>query len=287
MKIGNSEIGPGHKTYVIAEVGINHNGSIQTAYDLMTAAKVAGCDAVKFQKRTPKLAVPKDQWDKPKETPWGETIPYLEYRERMEFSKKDYRAISDHARHLEIDWFVSVWDVESVDFMLTDMPSMAAIKIPSAKLTDKGLLEAALNSGLPLLMSTGMSTWGEMLEARKITGGEGALMVCHSAYPAPVSELNLKLVPKMIANFGHPVGYSGHEVGLSTTVAAVALGASIIERHITLDRSAKGSDHAASVEPQGFIKLVKWIRSVEQAMGDGVKRVWESELPAKEKLRGV
>lgn len=288
-------VGDGHPAYIVAEIGINHNGSLQTAQELMKAAKLAGADAVKFQKREPRISTPKSEWRKPKLTPWGETMSYIEYRERMEFDKKQYSSIDSYARFLGIDWFSSVWDVESLEFFLEE-PNwrIPAFKVPSAKITDLDLLENLSAHGWPVFMSTGMSTWAEILTAVSVVqeGAPLALLHCNSSYPAKVEELDLQKItawreePELE---DIPIGYSGHETGLATTLAARSLGASIIERHITLDRSLSGSDHSASVEPQGFSKLVKDIRAIEQAIwipAKSEREVWSSETAAREKLRG-
>lgn len=297
IEIAGRKIGDGHPCYIVAEIGINHNGSLGTARELMKMAKLAGCDAVKFQKRTPELSTPKEMWDQPKETPWGEVMPYIEYRRRMEFTVDQWFAIHDYASFLNIRWFSSVWDFKAVQFFSLENKGldMCAYKIPSAKITDDALLEHVIHAGRPVIMSTGMSTWEEIQKAVITLKGQVplAIMHCHSAYPAPVEELNLNMIESwrngVSAFNGIPIGYSGHETGLATTVAAVSLGASIVERHITLDRAGSGSDHSASVEPQGFAKLVRDIRTVQKALGERQKanrRVYESELPARKKLRG-
>lgn len=270
-------------TLIIAEIGINHNGDILTAFDLIEVAIDAGCDFVKFQKRTPELAVPKSQRDIPRETPWG-VMPYIKYKEKLEFKKSDYRNLHLYCKG-NIKWFASCWDIPSIDFMGDFNPTY--IKIPSACLTDDELLERACDTNKMVILSTGMSTIEEIDHAVEITGTDIILMHCTSSYPCKPEELNLQMIPELKKRYGCKVGYSGHEVGLSTTVAAVALGAEMVERHITLDRSTWGTDQAASVEPQGLRKLVRDIRTLERAMGNGKKRVYPSELPVKEKLRYV
>ena len=287
MQIGDRTVGDGHPCYVIAEIGINHDGSVDTAMRLMTLAAGAGADAVKFQvRRDMEAAVPSDLWDQPKLTPWGETMPYQDYRKAMEFSKQEWSTIFGHARTLNVDCFASVWDVPALSWMWryfkNDFP---AIKIPSAHLTNEKLVrKAASYEGMAVILSTGMS---DLEDVKQATGwmedeehSNWALLHCHSSYPAPIEELNLRVIDKW-RYFGAlstiPIGYSGHEVGLSTTVAAVALGANIVERHITYDRAAIGSDHAASVEPIGFERMVRDIRNVEAALGTGEKVVWDSE----------
>ena len=280
----NRAIGAGHPAYIIAEIGINHNGSLDLAKQLISEAARAGCDAVKFQKRTPELCVPKDQWDRERDTPWGR-MSYIDYKRRTEFGQAEYTAIDDYCRALGIDWFASCWDEPSVDFMEQFDPLL--YKMASASLTDRPLLERVRATGRPLMLSTGMSTQAEITQAVGWVGLDN-LMVAHStsAYPCPPAELNLRMIPTLQAQFPNtPIGYSGHETGLATTVAAVALGASFVERHFTLDRAMWGSDHAASVEPGGLAKLVRDIRDVEEGLGDGQKRVYDSELEPRRRLR--
>ena len=285
LKIGNKTIGAGHPTYVIAEIGINHNGDIEIAEKMIRAAKEAGVDAVKFQKRTPLLCVPPEERSKMRETPWG-YITYLEYREHVEFGQKEYARIDALCKELGIDWFASVWDEEAIDFLEQFDP--IAYKVPSASLTDNGLIDKLNSTGRPIILSTGMST---MEQIRESVGhfDMDKLAITHatSAYPCDPSELNLRMVETLTKEFDCPVGYSGHEVGLIPSVVAVGLGASIVERHFTLDRSMWGTDQSASVEPGGMERLVKYIRVTEQALGDGVKKVYDSELPSLKKLRRV
>ena len=285
VQIGARHIGEGFPVYVIAEIGINHNGELATALDLMKVAKDAGCDAVKFQKRTPTICVPIEQQGIMRETPWG-MMTYLEYKERTEFGQQEYQAIDAFARKLNMDWFASPWDMPSVEFLEHFEP--ICFKVASACLTDDELLEAMVATGRPVILSTGMSTLEEISHAIDVLN-EVPLALAHSTstYPCPPSELNLRMIPELHERFGIPVGYSGHETGLQTTVAAVTMGASFIERHITLDRAMWGTDHAASVEPQGLQRLVRDIRTVEDAFGDGVKRVYDSEVPIRAKLRRV
>lgn len=285
VKIGDRWVGDGHPTYVVAEIGINHNGDIEIARQLMDAAKHAGVDAVKFQKRTPELCTPPDQRNVMRETPWG-YITYLEYRHKIEFGEAEYREVDRYAKEIGITWFVSVWDEPSVDFIEAFDP--VAYKVPSAALTDHGLLRKLRATGRPIILSTGMSTIDQIKAAVELLDMDN-LVICHttSAYPCPPEELNLRMVQTLKETYPCPIGYSGHEVGLIPSVVAVALGACLVERHITLDRAMWGSDQAASVEPGGFERLVKYIRVTELSLGDGVKRVYESELPSLKKLRRV
>ncbi len=285
VKIGGRWVGEGYPAYIVAEVGINHNGEVEIAKQLMDAARHAGVDAVKFQKRTPELATPPEQRNVMRETPWG-YITYLEYRYKMEFGLEQYKEIDAYARKIGIDWFVSVWDEPSVDFMEAFDP--ITYKVPSAALTDHGLLKKLASTGRPIIMSTGMSTIDQIKESVKLLDMD-KLVICHttSAYPCAPEELNLRMVETLRKQYACPIGYSGHEVGLVPSAVAVALGACMVERHITLDRSMWGSDQAASVEPGGFERLVKYVRVTEVSLGDGVKKVYDSEIPSMKKLRRV
>jgi len=285
ITIGKRMVGDGHPAYIIAEAGINHNGDIEIAKQLIQAAKHAGVDAVKFQKRTPELCVPPEQRNQMRETPWG-YITYMAYREKTEFGKKEYDEIARFSKQAGIDWFVSVWDEEAVDFMEQYDP--LCYKIPSASLTDHKLLKHLRKTGRPLILSTGMSTLEQIKTSVDLIGQEN-LVLTHatSTYPCDPHELNLRMIETLRKTFTCPIGYSGHEVGLVTSAVAVGLGACMVERHITLDRAMWGSDQAASVEPGGFEKLVKYIRVTEQAVGDGVKKVYDSELPSLKKLRRI
>jgi len=283
ITIGNRRIGEEHPVYVVAEIGINHNGDLEAAKQLIDAAAAAGADAVKFQKRTPELCVPEDQREKMRQTPWG-YITYMEYRERVEFGEEEYREIDRYSREKGIAWFVSVWDIQSVDFIESFDP--VCYKVPSASLTDHSLLQHIRSTGRPIILSTGMSTMEQIHESVQLVGTDD-LLITHatSTYPCEPEELNLRMVLTLLDKYPCPIGYSGHEVGLVPSVAAVTLGACLVERHITLDRAMWGSDQAASVEPGGFRRLVKYIRVIERALGDGEKKVYESELSSLSKLR--
>jgi N-acetylneuraminate synthase len=283
VKIGNRRVGKGYPAYIVGEIGINHNGSLEIAKQLILAAKESGLDAVKFQKRTPELSVPEEQKNQMRETPWG-YISYLEYRYKVEFGFEEYAEIDRYCKELGIDWFASPWDEEAVDFL--EQFNVVAYKIASASLTDRGLLEKIKSLGKPAILSTGMSTMRQIRAAVKLLG-EDNLIITHatSAYPCAPDELNLRMIETLQKEFNCPVGYSGHETGLVTSVVAVALGASLVERHITLDRAMWGSDQSASVEPVGFRRLVKDIRVTEMALGDGEKKVYDNELPSLQKLR--
>jgi len=283
IKIGTTDVGPGHPTYIVGEIGINHNGDMRIAKQLIDIAAETGFNAVKFQKRTPELCVPKDQWNIERDTPWG-VMKYIDYRHKVEFNEVEYQEISDYCDSKNIDWFASPWDEKAVDF-LEDFNTLC-YKIASASITDIPLLNKIHSSGRPVIMSSGMSTMEEIRTAVQ-TLGQDNLLICHStsSYPCVPSELNLNMIKTLGAEFNVPIGYSGHETGLSTTVAAAVLGASLIERHITVDRAMWGSDQSASVEPQGMARLVRDIRTVESALGDGLKKVYDSELGVMGKLR--
>lgn len=284
VSIGNRKVGDGHPAYIIGEIGINHNGDIDVAKKLMEVAKKSGADAVKFQKRTPELCVPEHQRSQMRDTPWG-YITYLDYRYKVEFDEEAYTEIDRFAKEIGIDWFASSWDIPSLEFM--DSFNPPAHKLPSALLTDLELLRAYRATGKPLIVSTGMSTLDEIKTALEIIGEEN-LILCHttSSYPCPPEELNLRMIQTLRDMTSLcPIGYSGHEVGLVPSAVAVALGACLVERHITLDRAMWGSDQSASVEPQGLASLVKYIRVTERSLGDGVKRVYDSELSSLSKLR--
>jgi N-acetylneuraminate synthase len=283
VTIGNRVVGDGQPCYIIAEIGINHNGDLGIAKKLIDAAVLAGCDAVKFQKRTPELCVPPEQRNLMRETPWG-AMTYMQYRERVEFGFPEYSEIDRYCREKHIQWFASPWDAPSVDFLAKF--DAVCYKIASASLTDHELVKHVNAKGKPVILSTGMSTI-EQVRAGVALVDRSRLILTHttSTYPCKPEELNLRVIPSLRQEFGVPVGYSGHEVGLQTTYAAVVLGACVIERHLTLDRAMWGSDHAASVEPSGFMRLVRDVRTIESAFGDGQKRVFESEKPVIKRLR--
>jgi N-acetylneuraminate synthase len=285
IKIGSRLVGDGHPVYIIAEIGINHNGDLEVAKKMIDAAVHAGVDAVKFQKRTPEISTPPEQQKQMRETPWG-YITYLDYRYKVEFGEAEYREIDRHCKEKGITWLASVWDEQSVDFL--SQFETPAYKVPSASLTDHNLLRHVRKTGKPMVISTGMSTMEQIKAAAELIGTDNlVVMHCTSTYPCDPEELNLRMIPTLREMFPCPIGYSGHEVGLVPSAVAVALGACMVERHLTLDRAMWGSDQAASVEPSGFERLVKYIRVSEASLGDGVKRVYESELSSLKKLRRV
>jgi N-acetylneuraminate synthase len=283
IQIGDKWVGDRHPAFLIAEIGINHNGDLSLAKRLIDVAVMADCDAVKFQKRTPEQSVPPEYQNVKRETPWG-LMSYLEYRHRIEFGREEYAEIDRYCKEKGILWFASCWDEDSVDFIGQFDPP--CYKIASASLTDTPLLDKIHSTGKPVILSTGMSTIDEIEEAVNRLSMD-RLLIAHSTstYPCPPEELNLRMIQTLQGKFNCPIGYSGHEVGLQSTFAAVTLGAAFVERHITLDRAMWGTDQAASVEPWGLMRLVRDIRVIEKALGDGRKRVYASEMKARERLR--
>jgi N-acetylneuraminate synthase len=285
VKFANRLVGEGQPALIVGEIGLNHNGDLEIAKRLIDVAKLAGCDAVKFQKRTPDLATPPEMRNVVRETPWG-TMTYLEYRHRIEFGEREFDAVDKYCRERDMLWFGSAWDEPSIAFLERYNPPCH--KIPSAVITDAGLLKTFRATGRTLVLSTGMSTMDQIATAvNSLDRSKLILTHCTSTYPCKPEELNLRMIQTLAREFDVPVGYSGHEVGLQTTVTAVALGACFVERHITLDRAMWGSDQAASIEPSGLMRLVRDIRVVEAAIGDGVKRVYDSEQPIIKRLRRV
>jgi N-acetylneuraminate synthase len=286
VPIAGRWVGDGEPVFVIAEIGINHNGSLEIAKKLIDGAVLSGADAVKFQKRTPERCVPKEQRHLERDTPWGR-MTYIEYRRKVEFGEREYAAIGRHCRERGILWFASCWDEEAVEFIERFDPP--CYKVASASLTDHVLIRRKRQTGRPLILSTGMSTIEEIRHGVEAAGPRD-LLIAHatSTYPCPVEQLNLRMIPVLKAAYPEcPIGYSGHETGLAPTWAAVTLGATFVERHITLDRAMWGSDQAASVEIGGLMRLVSNIRDIERSLGDGVKRVYPGELPQIQKLRRV
>ncbi|NLX10388.1 MAG: N-acetylneuraminate synthase [Chloroflexi bacterium] len=284
VKIGDRLVGDGQPCYVVAEIGINHNGDLALAKKLIDAASFTGCDAVKFQKRTIDVVYTPEELARPRENPFGTTNGDLKYG--LEFGAEEYAEIDRYCQDKGMMWYASAWDEASVDFLEQFNPP--CYKIASASLTDDNLLRHHRQYGRPIIVSTGMSSIEEIDHAVEVLGTDDLILLhCTSTYPSKVEELDLKVMLTLKERYGVPVGYSGHEVGLAPSVAAATMGACMIERHITLDRAMWGSDQAASVEPQGFARMIKDIRAIETAMGDGVKRVWPSEVPIREKLRRV
>ncbi len=284
IKIAGQVIGSSHACYVVAEIGINHNGDLGLAKKLIDVAVAAGCNAVKFQKRTVDVVYTKAELDRPRDSPFGTTNGEL--KRGLEFGAIQYGEIDAYCRSRGIVWFASPWDEASVDFL--ERFNVPCYKIASASLTDDNLLQHIRNTRKPIILSTGMSTMEQIDHAVEVLGRNDLLLLhATSTYPATYEELNLKVIPVLADRFGLPVGYSGHETGIASSVAAVALGAVMIERHLTLDRAMWGSDQAASLEPNGMTRLMRDIRLVEMAFGDGQKRLLERERPIMEKLRRV
>ena len=286
VEIAGRGVGEDQPVFVIAEIGINHNGSLELCEKLIEGAARAGCDAVKFQKRTPELCVPLEQWNVMRDTPWGR-MSYIDYKRKIEFGVAEFEHVDKVCKRLEMPWFASCWDLPSIEVIERFAPP--CYKAASASLTDHELLRGMKATGKPLIISTGMSSVDE-IDAAVSAVGHKHLLIAHSTstYPCPVEELNLRMIRTLKREYPRcPIGYSGHETGLAPTWAAVALGATFIERHITLDRAMWGTDHAASVELSGLERLVGQIRDVERAVGDGIKRVYDSELPIRAKLRRV
>ncbi|MDD5307566.1 MAG: N-acetylneuraminate synthase family protein [Deltaproteobacteria bacterium] len=284
VKIGERIIGDNQPCWIVAEVGINHNGDIDLAKKLIDIASIAGCNAVKFQKRTIEVVYSPEELAKPRESPFGTTNGDLKYG--LEFGAAEYDEISRYCREKKMPWFASCWDEASVDFIDAYRPP--CFKIASACLTDDALLRYTRAKGKPILLSTGMSTIEQIDHAVEILGKDD-LVILHSCstYPASYDELNLRAIGTLHARYGVPIGYSGHETGLASSVAAVAMGARVVERHITLERSMWGTDQAASLGPNGMLHVVRDIRLVEMSFGDGVKRVLTREEPIIKKLRRV
>lgn len=282
--LGERPVGDGHPCFVLAEIGINHNGDAQIARKLIDVAAFAGCEGVKFQKRTIEIVYTPEELAKPRESPFGETNGDL--KRALEFGESEYAEIDEYSRHKPIAWTASCWDEASVDFI--DKFNPPFYKIASASLTDDALLRHTRSKGKPIVLSTGMSTTEQIDHAVDVLGKEDLVLLhCCSAYPSQYADLNLRAIPALRQRYGVPIGYSGHETGIASSVAAATLGACIVERHITLDRSMWGSDQAASLEPNGIMRVVRDIRLVETALGDGVKSVLPSEIPIMQKLRRV
>jgi len=284
VRIGDKVVGDGKPCYVIAEIGINHNGDIDLAKRLISVAVGAGCDAVKFQKRTVEVVYSAEELAKPRESPFGTTNGDL--KRGLEFGLEEFQEIDRYCREVKIPWFASCWDEASVDVIASF--GVPCFKIASASLTDDNLLRHTRKTGKSVVLSTGMSSLEEIDHAVEVLG-KSDIIILHSCstYPAYYEELNLRAIQTLRDRYRVPVGYSGHETGLPSSVAAAVLGACMVERHITLDRSMWGSDHAASLEPNGITRLVRDIRLIEKSMGDGVKRVLEREQPVIKKLRRV
>lgn len=287
IKIGGFTVGNAEPVFIIAEIGINHNGSLEIAKKLIDAASACNWHCVKFQKRDPELSVPEEQKKVMRDTPWGR-MTYLEYRKRIEFGKKEYDYIDRFCKEKPILWSASAWDVPSLKFLLSY--NVPFIKIPSAKLVDSELIAEAARSGKPVILSTGMSTIEEIDEAvavlEKYSKGDYLLMHTNSTYPTLPQDINLNVIGSLKDRYKCIVGYSGHEYDLEPTVVAVALGARVVERHITLDHKMWGSDHFASLEVHAMDMLYKRLKDINMIVGNGIKRLTDGEVEVRKKLRG-
>jgi N-acetylneuraminate synthase len=273
-----------NRTFFIAEIGINHNGNLENAIELISAAKLSGCDAVKFQKRTPEICTPKSQWEILRETPWGK-IKYIDYKKKIEFGKKEYDEINKFCKKNEILWTASCWDIPSVKFI--EKYNVPFHKVASACITDFYLLRELKKTKKSIIISTGMSSEKQIEKAvRLLTQKNLTILHCNSSYPAPNEQLNLSYITKLKKKYKNSIiGYSGHEINLAPTVAAVVLGAKVIERHITLDKTLWGTDQQSSIEPLGFARLIKDIRTVEKSLGQPIKKIYPEEKKMMMKLR--
>ena len=282
VKIGNKPVGDGCPCFIIAEIGINHNGSVELAKKMIDIAVTTGCDAVKFQKRTVDIVYTKEELAKERHSVFGNTNGDL--KRGLEFGEKEYKEIDKYCKEKGIIWFASCWDEASVDFI--DKFNPPCYKIASASLTDDELLKYTRAKGKPVLLSTGMSTMDEIRHAVDILGEDNLIIFhCTSTYPTDSEEANLRVIETLKQEFNCPIGYSGHERGITPSIVAVALGACAVERHITVDRTNWGSDQAASLETAGLYHMVRDIRQLPSLMGDGKKVVYESEKPIIKKLR--
>ncbi len=282
--IGNNIIGDGHPCFIIAEIGINHNGSVGLAKKMIDIAVTTGCDAVKFQKRTVDIVYTQEELAKERKSVFGNTNGDL--KRGLEFGENEYKEIDSYCKEKGIMWFASCWDEQAVDFI--DKFNPPCYKIASASLTDDNLLKYTKSKGKPILLSTGMSTMEQIRHAVSILGEDNlVIMHCTSTYPSNADEMNLRVIETLKNEFNCPIGYSGHERGITPSVLAVAIGASVVERHITTDRTNWGSDQAASLETAGLYHMVRDIRQTPVLLGDGVKVVYPRELPIIEKLRRV
>ncbi len=275
------------KIYLIGEIGINHNGDIGIAKKLIDAVSATGWDCAKFQKRSPDICVPEDKKNDIRETPWGK-MKYIDYKHKIEFGKKEYDKISKECKKRSIDWSTSIWDFESLDFIMENYPNIKFIKIPSALNNNYELIKESCETGLPIIVSLGMSDINmtdKLMNVLKKYSSNFCILHTNSAYPSPHEDLNLSLIPFLIERYKCPVGYSGHEADLDPTVVAVSLGARVIERHITLDHAMWGTDHSSSLEIRGMTTLKTRINDIPKMIGTPEKKIFESEKPFISKLR--
>lgn len=284
IRIGDKTISEESPVFFTGEIGINHNGSLEVAKKMIDLAVICSADSVKFQKRTPEICVPEDVRDRIKETPWGD-MTYFEYKKRIEFGEEEYREIDKYCKDKGIIWYASSWDILSAEFLeKLDVP---CYKIPSAKLTDREMLETIRDFGKPVILATGMSTEEEIDKAVDVLSGTDLVILhCNSSYPAVNEELNLQYIKVLKEKYPDAViGYSGHELGISASLVAAVLGAKVIEKHITLDRAMWGTDQGASIDFSGLRRIIRDLKTIPVWLGDGVKKVYDSEVKVKEKLR--
>jgi N-acetylneuraminate synthase len=285
IQIGNKLIGHSHPIFVVGEIGLNHVGDINICKRIIDMAVRSGCDAIKFQKRVPEKCVPENHKNVVRETPWG-LMTYLDYRKKIEFGEPEYKEIDEYCKKKGIIWFASAWDVESVEFL--ENFNVPCYKIPSPSLTDKELLLKIKSTGKPRILSTGMSKLEQIKDAVEFLGEQNLIILhCNSSYPASEKELNLNVIKELRKNFNCPIGYSGHEVGVFPSIVAMATGACIVERHITIDRSLYGGDQAASLEERGISIICREAKLIREYLGDGIKKVYESEEKIMKKLRKI
>ena len=275
------------KIYLIGEIGINHNGDIAIAKKLIDAVSATGWDCAKFQKRSPDICVPEDKKSDIRETPWGR-MKYIDYKHKIEFEKKEYDTISKECKKRSIDWSTSIWDFESLDFIMENYPNIKFIKIPSALNNNYELIKESCETGLPIIVSLGMSDikmTDKLMNVLNKYSSNFCILHTNSAYPSPHEDLNLSLIPFLIERYNCPVGYSGHEADLDPTVVAVSLGARVVERHITLDHNMWGTDHSSSLEIRGMTTLKTRVADIPKMIGSPEKKIFESEKPFISKLR--
>lgn len=282
VNIANKVIGDGHPCFITAEIGINHNGSVNRAKSLIDMALSVGCDAVKFQKRTVDVVYTKEELAKERQSVFGETNGDL--KRGLEFGYEQYKEIDEYCKQKGIIWYASCWDEGSVDFI--EQFDTPCYKIASASLTDDNLLKYVRKTGKPIFLATGMSTMEQIEHAVGVLGEDNLIIYhCTSTYPSELNEINLKVITTLREKYNCPVGFSGHEKGILPSIMSAMLGANAVERHITTDRTIWGSDQAASLERDGIYRVVRDIRQINTILGDGVKKVYDSELPIIKKLR--
>ncbi|MBR2525978.1 N-acetylneuraminate synthase family protein [bacterium] len=282
VKIADKIVGDGNPCFITAEIGINHNGSVNIAKRLIDIALLAGCDAVKFQKRTIDVVYTPEELAKERQSVFGNTNGDL--KRGLEFGYEQYKEIDEYCKQKGIIWYASCWDEQAVDFI--EQFNTPCYKIASASLTDDNLLKYVRKTGKPIFLATGMSTMEQIQHAVDVLGEDNLIIYhCTSTYPTVNNEINLKVISTLRQIYNCPIGFSGHEKGILPSIMSAILGANAVERHITIDRTLWGSDQAASLEREGIYRVVRDIHQISAIMGDGVKRVYDSEIPIIEKLR--